>query len=192
MMLPVYTNVHYAAPTAAALYALLMLSFRRLRHWRLVDKPAGIFLIRATMSGAVTLLLLRAAIPVFNLPIVNSNRPQTWCSPWHQLLPRAAVQARLETTPGEHLVLVHFSPQHDATNDLPWVNNSADIDHSKIVWAYDMGQQDNAELLRYFAERRVWVLDVDTSPPGLKEISRSDAGPRSGSRFPTNQQVVHP
>jgi hypothetical protein len=36
------------------------------------------------------------------------------------------------------------------------------------VWARDMGEEQNQELLRYFSERRVWVLYADESPPRLE------------------------
>ncbi len=163
VLLPVYANPHYAAPITAALYALLMIAFQRIRHWRFRGKPSGLVLIRATLAGAVALLLLRVALPVFHLPIVNSNKPETWCSPWYQLLPRAAVEQKLQVESGKQLVLVHYSPEHNPTEDWAWVNNDADIDRSKIVWAHDMGAQ-NEELLRCFASRHVWLLEPDQDP----------------------------
>ena len=48
-----------------------------------------------------------------------------------------------------------------------WVYNGADIDHAKIVWARDMGNDQNEELLRYYNDRRVWLLDADAGPPQL-------------------------
>lgn len=31
----------------------------------------------------------------------------------------------------------------------------------KVVWARDMGSEQNDELIRYYKERRVWVVEVD-------------------------------
>jgi hypothetical protein len=163
VLLPVYANPHYAAPITAAIYALLMIAFQRIRHWRFRGKPSGIALIRAALGGAVALVLLRVALPVFHLSLVNSNKPETWCSPWYQLLPREAVERQLQADAGDHLVLVHYSPEHDPTEDWAWVNNAADIDRSKIVWAHDMGPQ-NDELLRYFTNRHIWLLEPDQNP----------------------------
>ena len=163
ILLPVYANPHYAAPITAAIYGLLMIAIQRVRHWRFRGNPAGLTLIRATMTGAVVLLLLQIAVPVFHLPLLNSNKPETWCSPWYQLQPRADVEEKLRAQPGDHLVLVHYSPSHDPTQDWAWVNNDADIDHSKIVWAHDMGGQ-NDELFRYFSTRNVWLLEPDEDP----------------------------
>jgi hypothetical protein len=68
----------------------------------------------------------------------------------------------LDSLPGQHLVIVRYAPGHDP--NLEWVYNAADIDHAKIVWARDMGQGDNLELLRYFSNRRVWIVEPDASP----------------------------
>jgi hypothetical protein len=72
---------------------------------------------------------------------------------------RARVVDELERTPGKHLVIVHYRPDHDFAYD-EWVSNGADIDASKVVFARDMGA-DNAELVDYFKGRRVWLADPD-------------------------------
>jgi hypothetical protein len=110
----------------------------------------------------VVLLGFRIATPIFHLPIANPAAPQTWSSPWFQLLPRLAVEARLEGIPGDHLVIVHYGPMHDERQG--WVTNAADINHSRIVWAHDMGANANDELIRYFSARRIWIVYPDENP----------------------------
>ena len=63
---------------------------------------------------------------------------------------------------GRHLVLV--KPKTDPDNVFQWIYNDADIDASRVVWARDMGPQENAELLSYFRDRTVWLLDVNAKP----------------------------
>jgi len=43
----------------------------------------------------------------------------------------------------------------------------ADIDKAKVVWARDMDDSENAELIRYFPHRRVWLAEPDLAPPRL-------------------------
>jgi hypothetical protein len=159
MLLPVYVSPHYAAPMTAAIYVLLMLALQRVRRWQ-----AGPFVCRAVLVGALGLLLVRVAAPVLNLSVVNPSRPETWCSPWEQLLVRQTLEKGLEAGPGRHVVFVRYGlNSNSSSDDSVWVNNLADIDGSKVVWAHDMGQQ-NEELTRYFVGRKFWVLDVDKEP----------------------------
>jgi hypothetical protein len=60
------------------------------------------------------------------------------------------------------LVIVHYGAEHDPRES--WVANSADIDGSKIVWAHDMGPEQNEELLRYFRGRQSWLVEPDQHP----------------------------
>jgi len=71
---------------------------------------------------------------------------------------RAAVLDHLENTPGKHLIIVDYLPIHN--EDSEWVYNEANIDASPVVWARDMGEKDNQELLRYFHDREAWTIVV--------------------------------
>lgn len=48
-----------------------------------------------------------------------------------------------------------------------WVYNRADIDAAKVVWAHDMGPDENAELIDHFKDRHVWLVEADEVPPKL-------------------------
>lgn len=58
-------------------------------------------------------------------------------------------------------------PDHvDKSNEC--VYNSADIDASQIMWAHDMGQAKNCELIRYYrGKRKVCLYQPDTNPGEL-------------------------
>jgi hypothetical protein len=88
-----------------------------------------------------------------------------WCTPPLQNLERARVLAQLERTAGEHLAIVHYRPDHDFAYD-EWVFNGADINGAKVIFARDMGQQ-NGELLQYFTNRKVWLIEPDDRPVKL-------------------------
>ena len=62
-------------------------------------------------------------------------------------------------------MMVRYRPDHVPVTE--WVFNGADIDHSKIVWARDMGPQQNLELIRYFKDRKVWLIEPDEMPSTL-------------------------
>jgi len=76
---------------------------------------------------------------------------------------RLSVIHRLEGAGGRHLVIVRYLPDHSPIEE--WVYNRADIDGSTIVWARDMGDAANRELLDYYKGREVWLLDADAPDP---------------------------
>jgi hypothetical protein len=78
-------------------------------------------------------------------------------------LERAAILHKLRAEPGPQLVLVRYGPHHDRNRE--WVYNEANIDNAKVVWARDMGEGNNRELLEYFSGRKVWVVEADAPAP---------------------------
>jgi hypothetical protein len=88
-------------------------------------------------------------------------------------LDRAAIVRQLKGEPGHHLVIVRYQPAYGVNHDVDheWVYNDADIDAAKIVWARDMGDSQNQELLRYFRDRHVWLLNGDQPQPRLESVS---------------------
>ncbi|MDP9054537.1 MAG: hypothetical protein M3N93_09595 [Acidobacteriota bacterium] len=76
---------------------------------------------------------------------------------------RRDVARRLDAVPGKLLVLVRYWPQHIFQDE--WVYNAADIDGSRIVWARDLGDEEDRKLLAYYPDRRVLMLEPDARPP---------------------------
>jgi hypothetical protein len=82
---------------------------------------------------------------------------------------RIAIRSQLEASPGQQLVFVRYGPQHRFEE---WVHNAADIDHARIVWARDLGPDENQKLLRYYLNRAAWLLEPDAHPPRLQPYPR--------------------
>jgi hypothetical protein len=163
MMLPVYIPpAHYAAPMTAAIYALLLQGMRYVRLWRSDGQPSGLFLVRVVPVICLALLPVRAAASLLHIP-VPVTVIHTWYTEDAHNLERARVLDQLEREPGRHLVIVRYRPDHEILGE--WVYNRADIDNAKVVWARDMGAEKNEELLQYFKDRRVWLLEPENKPP---------------------------
>jgi hypothetical protein len=155
---------HYAAPITSALYVLILQAMRHLRIWRPGGRPSGLFLVRATPAKCLALIVVRLAAAPLHLSI--SRAPNMWYGPEPLGLPRTEVLSRLETETGGQLAIVRYGPNHNSLDE--WVYNSANIDASKVIWAREMDSGSAApELLSYYRERRVWLVEPDASPPRL-------------------------
>jgi hypothetical protein len=54
-----------------------------------------------------------------------------------------------------------------------WVYNAADIDGSKVIWAREMESANDLELIRYYKDRRVWLVQPDKQPAELSPYTVS-------------------
>ena len=143
-----FIQVHYLAPATALIYAIVVAASRRLRVWRPVNQPVGASLVRALPCMCIALFLVQVGWKAVS-PSAD--------------LPRTQVQHFLEGQPGRQLALVRYDAGHDTRNE--WVYNSADIDASQVVWAHDMSAARNRELLDYYKNRKVWLVEPDQTPP---------------------------
>jgi hypothetical protein len=82
--------------------------------------------------------------------------------------PRMIALSEATKQGGRHLILVRYSPDHLGGGDDECVYNSADIDASQIVWARDMGEAKNRELIDYYrGSRKIWLYLPETDPAKL-------------------------
>jgi hypothetical protein len=150
---------HYVAVVTAIIIGLALQGMRHLRVWRPDGRPIGLALVRALVVVSFLLVPVHAWLWARRDPAaLESIGPQ-----------RARILTRLEGLPDRHLVIVRYQPHHDPLQE--WIYNGADIDGSKVVWARDMGSEQNEELIRYYKDRRVWVVEVDDRTAKLEVYS---------------------
>jgi hypothetical protein len=101
---------------------------------------------------------------------------------------RIAVNEQLARIPGRLLVFVrYYYPQHLFQEE--WVYNEADIDAARIVWARDLGADENEQLRRYYPGRQTWLLEPDFRPLRLSPyepvpaIEKKEEKPRSPAKL---------
>jgi len=151
------TLPHYFSPATGALYILLVQGLRLLNLWWR-RAGFGTAVVRAIPVLACAMILLRVTAVVTHARIEPA---------WPRGdLQRAAVLRDLHQLPGDHLVLVRYSLQHNPHRE--WVWNDAEIDAAKVVWARDMGESGNNDLLQYFKNRHVWQINPDDPSPKLE------------------------
>lgn len=166
----VYFMQHYWAPATSAIIAFVLIALRYLASLPLGQKIPGRSIAAAVIAVCIALVPLRMfagplrvglTVPVF----------KTWASRPDVLRARMDLTKKLSVFPGQQLVIVRYAPNH---NDMTeWVYNGADIPNEKIIWARDMGVEENHELIDYFKDRQAWLLFPDENPPRLEPISRT-------------------
>jgi hypothetical protein len=99
-------------------------------------------------------------------------RYETWDSINH-LNPerRILVNQQLAEIPGQVLVFVRYSPRHIFQDE--WVYNEASIDAARIIWARDLGPEENDKLRALYPGREVLLLEPDVKPPRLSPYELS-------------------
>jgi hypothetical protein len=116
--------------------------------------------------------------------------PNSWYSRIAGNLARAQIEKWLEQRPGQQLVIVRYSMDHSV--HIEWVYNPGDIDGAKVIWARDMDPEHNQELIRYFPNRTVWLLEADKRVSGkilIQPYSASLAMLRPGTGEPDSSTM---
>jgi MFS family permease len=176
MGMVIYFAPHYAAPLTCVILAFLVQALRHLRVWNWDGRPVGPFLARATI------LICMIMVPVQVFVLWARNKSPGWRP---EGLDRQEILEKLDSHPGQQLVLVRYRPDHDVLSE-EWVDNGADFNHSKVIWARDMGLEQNLELLQYYPQRTTWLVCPDETPPLLL---RYDGGFQSCGSQSRDSQV---
>lgn len=169
---------HYAAPLTCVFTCFIVQAIRYVRVWGRHRRPIGLLAMRAVPILCFISLVV-GAVQIGSGCYFTQDWPHSWYSVHIGNLDRVQIAKRLTQMPGRHLVIVRYEPGHSVHDE--WVYNSSDIDGSKVVWARDMDPAQNQELIRYFHDRRVWLLDPDKSRsrlvpyPGPDQLSQSAA-----------------
>jgi hypothetical protein len=138
-----WMHPHYAAPAGGLAMLLVIESLRRVR----------VCVRKAVLSACAVMALFPVPAIVAGWKFEPSYGAW-WTIEWDVERPRVIRQ--LEAAPGNDLVIVrHPDGQSDPEQ---WVYNEADIDRASIVWARERDAVSNEALIRYFKDRRVWLL----------------------------------
>jgi len=183
MFIEIVLLPHYLAPFTVAFYAIGLQCMRHLRVWSPGGRPVGAAVVRALVVTCIAMAALRAWAEPLNLELANWP-PGAWTANWYgpgELgAPRARVLADLERLPGKQLVIVRYSSDHNPVWE--WVYNAADIDSAKVIWARDMDNAANSELIRHYADRKVWLVQPDSQPVAVMPYPTPDSRAPSSSK----------
>jgi hypothetical protein len=170
---PAY-QLHYAAACTCLYILVAITGLQRLSAIEIHRRPAGrgaarilLFLCAAHFMFWYSLHLFehssvsQAVLPYETWNAINHLNPQK----------RILVKQQLERMPGQLLVFVRYTyPPHAFQEE--WVYNRADIDGARIVWARDLGPEEDEKLLQYYPQRKALLLEPDVRPPQLSDYPR--------------------
>jgi len=152
---------HYIAAVTCLFVLVSIVGLERLN--RLSRAAARLILLLSIAQFLFWYGLHLAGDPDFSLEV---RRYETWDWINHQGGDRrSSVVDALNEVPGDHLVFVRYYPQHIFQDE--WVYNEAEIDRAHIVWARDLGAQEDQKLIEYYPARTTWLLEPDFRPPRL-------------------------
>jgi hypothetical protein len=178
---------HYFAPAAGLALFLQVEGLRRIWNWRSASPRTGP-LAPNSQSSIYRWRTFVILVPVAALIVLGTRVTGRATGSWSDragstgaVLPaggwslsRARLQHWLQQRPGPQLVFVRYSPRHNVL--FEWVYNHADLIHSHVIWARDLGTEHNRQLLELLRDRSVWLLDADSPGPTLVPYNDGQLG----------------
>ena len=161
-------QVHYMAACTCLFVMMSVVGLETLGKLTIRGRPAGeeaarmIFLLCLVHFGlwyGVHLFedtqAARGLRPFETWDVINHGNPER----------RIFVRDSLERIPGKLMVFVHYSERHIFQDE--WVYNGADIAGERVIWARDLGSEENQRLAAYYPGRTILRLEPDARPPQL-------------------------
>lgn len=139
---------HYIAAYACVAVFLVTRGLMALADLKYQGRPVGQFAAALLIASGIA-----AGVPVTRQESVVLLADKL---PGEGL--RAGVEKNLYRKGGQHLVLVRYEPGHSFHDE--WVYNAADVDRAAIVWCRSIDPAADAEAVRYFSGRQVWLASV--------------------------------
>ncbi len=176
-------HAHYVAGLTSALMILAMAGLRHLH----ISLPT----IGRPLVGGVLLAWGVAGTFAVGEEVVQRYHPRA-----HAWAKRQANLVEKLTTDdlsslAKQIVFVRYTPEHNVHQE--WVYNAADIDAAPLVWANDLGDAANSQLVEYYWHRGVrsqcWLLNVDRGGEHLQAYHPAAPTPPNSSSTTAPQLI---
>jgi hypothetical protein len=161
-------QVHYVAAATCLFVLMSVTGLEWLGRLTFGGRPAGAEAARLIFFVCVAHFLFWYGLHVFDTGEISQavRAYETWDNINHgNPERRIAVTHELQQAPGDVLVFVRYAPQHIFQEE--WVWNAADIDAARVVWARDLGPEENSRLLAYYPTRTGLLFEPDARPMRL-------------------------
>jgi len=159
-----YFYAHYIAALTCLFVLISVVGLEHLSRVTIRGQATGMLAARAIVFLCMTHFVFWYALHLAGKQdfAVAAWRFETWDTiNYGDPEGRIAIHDQLAAAKGEQLVFVRYAPKHTLQE---WVYNDADIDHARVVWARDLGSDENETLRRYYPHRTAWMLAPDARP----------------------------
>ena len=154
-----YHLEHYTAPLWAALALMVAVWAERAWNLRLRRQHVGVALVLLALASPAISFMAYESIKARYFPNLKPDSMNR-SSPIYWPKRRFALTERLSSLDRPQLVIVRY-PSPDWALHVEWVYNSADIDRQRVVFAHDLGTEQDRALLGYYPDRTAWLLTFD-------------------------------
>jgi len=156
LSLETFHNQHYCAPVWAALGLMTAVWATqawelRMRAWRIGRPLVVLALLSPPLLTALPHVIHRSKRA---MGIDKGQPANDWPSKYKALI------GRLSHLDRPQLVIVRY-PWLSWRVEEEWVYNGADIDHQRVIFAHDLGTEENRALLSHYPDRSVLLLTFD-------------------------------
>jgi hypothetical protein len=155
-----YHQEHYTAPLWPVLALLIAVWAERAWNLRVRKVRVGAALVLLAFTTLAITSFLYVSTDTWNRPLIQPDRANTDPLNWPNR--RAALIERLSALGQRQLVIVRY-PSPDWNINVEWVYNGADIDQQRVIFAHDLGTEQNRAMLNYYPDRTVLLLTFDSA-----------------------------
>ena len=164
---------HYLAAIVCLMILMCVKGLQGLSQWTLQGRAVGREAARLVLFLCVAHFLFWYSLHLFESDDFSKAMMayETWDNINHQNPDRRRlVNDELASVPGKQLIFVRYSPRHIFQDE--WVYNQAAIDEARVVWARDLGPDENAKLRDYYPDRVTWLLEPDSRAAEVDSLRR--------------------
>ncbi|MGA2183334.1 MAG: hypothetical protein ABSH47_09910 [Bryobacteraceae bacterium] len=153
---------HYISAATGCFLIVIVQALRHARLYRRKTTRSGIARSRIAVATCLAMLPVRAFVDPAIAPWTKPEYLSFSANGSVKGEERARILQTLQQIQGRHVVFVQYHRERYRPGG--WVYNDADIDGQRVVWARDQGAESNREVLRYYPDRRPWLVRVDNAP----------------------------
>ena len=168
-----FENYHYSASLTCCFFLLIVEGFRQFTIWgKKVEKG-----FNKSMASFLFIIIVFASFiysqvlpPEFYTPPTEDSIAKSEITldktiklaiPERVTFLKPVIEKYVEQLPNKYIAIVSYDKTYSTLFEI--VYNEADIENSKLIWAYDLGAEKNKALLNYYSDRKILMIKVSGS-----------------------------